>query len=119
MNDDFESPLMAVVMNMRLSQTTGLECAKPGSRLFHKILTDFSPSHLRGVGTDVDTPEALGPRNCGQFSPRAEATKHRHRQTDRRRFIKATSKNGINGSASSALILEARDYFSTLSNLKV
>jgi hypothetical protein len=84
---------MAVVMNTRLSQTTGLECAKPGSGVFHKTLTDFSPSHLRGAALDVDTPEEFGPRNCGQFSPRAEAIKHRHRQADRRRFIKASSKN--------------------------
>src|SRR5574341_820806 len=59
---------MAVVTKIRSAQTIGLECAKPGIRVFHLILTSFSPSQISGKFCCSAIPAACMPRNEGQGS---------------------------------------------------
>src|SRR5256885_2181463 len=63
----FFSSLIAVVRKIRSPQMTGLEWPRPGMAVFHLTLEDFSTSQEVAVGKPSATPEAFGPRNCGQF----------------------------------------------------
>src|SRR5690349_23860654 len=58
---------MAVVTNMRLPQTMGLECAKPGTDTRQRMFVPFSPSHVSGSFIPSATPDAAVPRNDGQL----------------------------------------------------
>jgi hypothetical protein len=59
--------LMAVVTNILLPQTTGLECASPGMGVFHSMFVPLVASQVTGAGLPSATPEAFAPRNDGQF----------------------------------------------------
>src|SRR5687767_4742767 len=83
------SSLTAVMTKTLLPHTTGLACERPGTGVFHRTLSDFAASHVTGRGRPSATPEALGPRNEGQFCPPASATaaRQRTRQQSSERFI--------------------------------
>src|SRR5688572_14852475 len=72
----FGSALTAVVIKTRSPQITGLEWARPGIGVFHRMLTAFSASQSVGKAAPSVTPEAFGPRNEGQFCARAVAERH-------------------------------------------
>src|SRR6187549_597441 len=57
---------------MRLPQTIGLECARPGIGVFQRTLVPFSPSHASGRLVPSAMPRADVPRKEGQL-PRALA----------------------------------------------
>ena len=59
---------MAVVTNTLFSQTTGEECPNPGIGLFQRILVPALTSQCNGRSCPTAMPDALCPRNCGQFS---------------------------------------------------
>ena len=61
-------PLIAEVTNNLSSQTTGLECAKPGLRTFHLIAVPFSPSQASGKFWLSAIPAACCSRKEGQLS---------------------------------------------------
>src|SRR5262245_47672888 len=54
---------------------TGLECPCPGSGAFQRMFLSL----LHSIGSPVcpETPEPLGPRNCGQSPPLAEDARSR------------------------------------------
>src|SRR5688572_10712590 len=52
---------------MRPPQTIGLECARPGSAVFHATFLDVATSHWTGGLAVAATPLASVPRNAGQF----------------------------------------------------
>jgi hypothetical protein len=84
----FGSLLTAVVTKTRSPQTTGLECESPGMGVFQTTPVDFVASHLTGAGRPSATPEALAPRNCGQFCAAAPAAaRHRQKNESVSRFI--------------------------------
>src|SRR5215213_1748337 len=58
---------MAVMTKTRLPHTIGLECESPGTGVFHAMFSDFSRLQLVGVLCPSAMPEALRPRNEGQF----------------------------------------------------
>src|SRR5215471_18024754 len=59
--------LTAVVTNTRSPHTIGLECASPGILDFHAMLVPRVTSQFTGNFWPSATPDADGPRNCGQF----------------------------------------------------
>src|SRR3712207_3371463 len=66
------SALIAVMTKTLSPQTTGLACERPGMGVFHRTLfCDLAASHRVGVRRPSETPEALAPRNWGQFCARA------------------------------------------------
>jgi len=70
---------MAEVTKTRSPQTIGEDHARPGIFVFH---TTFSVAlHRSGKPAPSLTPEALGPRNCGQFSPAKAAEVKLHKPT--------------------------------------
>src|SRR5687768_8429578 len=83
------SSLTAVMTKTLLPHTTGLACERPGTGVFQRTLNDFAASHETGRGRPSATPEALGPRNEGQFCPPASETaaRQRTRQPSSERFI--------------------------------
>jgi len=58
--------LTAVVTNMRFSQATGEECAKPGTGDF--LRTFLVMSHRSGIPFSEEIPNPPGPLQAGQFS---------------------------------------------------
>src|SRR5438046_493338 len=67
LRSSFALPLMALVTNMRLPQTIGLECPSPGIDVFQRTLVDFSTSQVIGLEKPSATPFASLPRNEGQL----------------------------------------------------
>src|SRR5687767_2284629 len=63
----FGSLLMAVIKKMRSPHTIGLECDKPGIVVFQRMFSPFSAFQVVGGLVPSATPEALVPRNEGQF----------------------------------------------------
>src|SRR5678815_5777190 len=61
--------LTAVVMKTQSFQRMGEEIASPSIAVVHTTLLPDLTSHAVG-GSPAPTPEPLGPRNEGQFSPR-------------------------------------------------
>src|SRR5947209_17402326 len=59
------SPSMAVVRNTLLPHTTGDECPRPATGVFHLIF--FVAVHSVGKFFSVEIPMPPGPRHCGQF----------------------------------------------------
>src|SRR5947209_10127070 len=53
---------------MRSPKTIGEECPNPGSGVCQRTFLAVLMSHWSGSGLLVFTPEACGPRNCGQSS---------------------------------------------------
>src|SRR4051794_11910183 len=64
---------VAAVMNTFLPQTTGEATLRPGSSAFH-LTFSVGPQEV-GRPVSSDTPEAFGPRNCGQPAAAAIPTK--------------------------------------------
>ena len=52
---------------MRLPQTMGLECDRPGTAVFQATFFDVARSHWAGGVAVAATPLASVPRNAGQF----------------------------------------------------
>src|SRR5688572_3765873 len=51
---------------MRSPNKIGAACAKPGIGVCHRTFLPVSTFHSVGSGLLASTPEACGPRNCGQ-----------------------------------------------------
>src|SRR3954471_15063233 len=58
---------MALVTKTRSPQTIGLECARPGIDVRHRMLSPVVPFHRSGRCWPSATPAAAGPRNDGQL----------------------------------------------------
>src|SRR5262245_20490797 len=65
------SPSIAVVMKIRLPQTIGDECPRPGIASFHLMFV--AVFHDVGRFFSSDTPWPEGPLHCGQPGPAAPA----------------------------------------------
>src|SRR5262245_55002445 len=84
---DAGSLLIAAETNRRSPQTTGLDTATPSTGVFHNTFSLVVTFHVTAVGDPLATPDALGPRNIGQFcalSPHPamrRATKTRNDET--------------------------------------
>src|SRR6185503_6936160 len=65
------SPSIAVVTKIRLPQTIGEECPRPGIATFHLIL--LTVFQLVGRFFSSETPCPDGPLHCGQLGPEAPA----------------------------------------------
>src|SRR6187397_1790561 len=62
-------PLIAVVMQRRLPQMTGLECPSPGTAADHRTFFFAGTSHVVAVGNPSAIPAPRMPRNDGQSTP--------------------------------------------------
>src|SRR5262245_53305412 len=68
-----DSGQWAVHTNRRPADTIGLAWPAPTKRDFHRTFSCSGPPHLVGKVFSGVEPSPVGPRNCGQSSPRAAA----------------------------------------------
>src|SRR4029450_13441215 len=61
------SLLTAVETNTRSPHTTGLDTATPATGVFHNTFSLVATFQVTAVGAPAAAPEALWPRNMGQF----------------------------------------------------
>jgi hypothetical protein len=71
---------IAVVTKTRSPQITGLECASPGIGVLQAMPRPSAADHVSGRWAPSATPEALGPRNCGQWVVAATTAAARSRR---------------------------------------
>src|SRR4051812_32915847 len=85
----------AVETNTRSPHTIGLDTAMPATGVFHATCSPAGTFHLTAVGLPSPTPEALAPRNDGQFCADSDVPASRSEAKVSARFMLLALRAGV------------------------